>query len=694
MLRRSRSFSVLVGLAVLSAGGLGSATTASAEPPPSDGGRYVVRTKSDTATARSVTRLKSAGRSVTVRYSQVLNGFAAELSSAQVRALRSDPTVESVTPDVRISIAAPSTVDGADARANASLNQAAPPWGLDRIDQRSKTGDGKYGYDTTGAGVTAFLIDSGVKFSHREFGGRAVSGYDFVDGDTDASDCLGHGTHVAGTIGGATYGVAKAVKIVSLRVFDCEGSGWGSDFLSALDWAVKHKPAGPSVVNFSGGSGIDAASDQAVAATVAHGIPVVVAAGNEASPACGGSPARAPQAITVAASDINDGRANFSNYGSCVDLFAPGLDVVSAGLDSNTATATMSGTSMATPHVTGAVARFLQSKPTATPAQVNAALAGRATRGVIADPQGSPNLLLFTSAASQTPGAAAGVVAQRNEAQKTGSLQWSAPLFDGDSAVTGYQVTRSGTDAQGAGQATIDLPATASSHVFNELRAGAAYTLTVRARNAVGLGPAVARTVVATPPSAPTKVTGRRSDKAKSATIAWSVPSSTGGLRIDKYRVTRDGTDARGGGPKTVTVSGSTRSYAFSTLRAGATYNLQVRAITAAGAGPAAGTRVKLTALPGKPRIKTPKAGSTKDKTASIQAYWATPTSGGAVRSYRIEATRTSSGKKTTVTRSAKVRGAKITGLKRGASYKVRVFALNDAGTGSASKTSTAVKAR
>ena len=355
-------------------------------------GRYVVRTTSAPAASAQVARLRSSGARITAHYTRVLNGYAGTLTYAQVRALRADPAVRSVTPAVRIS------VDDV---------QTSPPWGLDRIDQRPVAGDGTFSYDTTGSGVTAFVIDSGIRFTHATFGGRAVSGPDFVDDDSDASDCEGHGTHVAGTIGGATYGVAKRVTLVSLRVFDCEGNGYSDSVIAALDWAVAHKPSGGSVANYSGGGPFDPDTDAAVARTVQAGISVVVAAGNgdrdgNSLDACTSSPGRVPSALTVAASDIDDEQASFSNYGSCVDLFAPGVRVTSAGIASNTATALLTGTSMSAPHVAGAVARLLQGQPTATPAELSASILRNATPGALRLTDPNPNLLLFSTTLGRT----------------------------------------------------------------------------------------------------------------------------------------------------------------------------------------------------------------------------------------------------------------------------------------------------
>jgi subtilisin family serine protease len=389
----------------------GAPTAASAAPAlpsvaPVKAQQYLVATTSAAAAGGVAVQVgKRGGGQVTKVYSRVFRGFSAELSTAQAQALRTSGDVESVT------------LDGV---VRSTGSQAKPPWGLDRIDQRPTAGNKSYRYETTGAGVTAFVIDTGIRASHKQFGGRASSGYDFVDKDRLASDCQGHGTHVAGTIGGSTYGVSKRVKIVALRVLDCEGSGQVSDILAALDWVVAHKPAGPSVVNLSLGGLPNKALDGAVERTVKAGIPVVVAAGNEGEDACKSSPARAPHAITVAATDSRDTRATWSNFGRCVDIFAPGVDVRSAWPTSKTATEVLSGTSMATPHVTGVLARYLQVHPKATPAQASKAVLAAGTGATVQGRKGAPNLLLYVKAElAPTP---TRVVPRRGQAPRTSAV--------------------------------------------------------------------------------------------------------------------------------------------------------------------------------------------------------------------------------------------------------------------------------
>jgi len=245
------------------------------------------------------------------------------------------------------------------------------------------------------------VIDTGIAVSHGEFGGRATSGYDFIGNDSDASDCNGHGTHVAGTIGGATYGVAKAVSLVGVRVLDCNGSGSWSQVISGINWVAANAQK-PAVANMSLGGGASAAVDSAVKGAIANGVTFAVAAGNGnsvgiAQDACKYSPARVPEAITVSATNSSDTKASWANYGKCVDLFGPGVSITAAWHTSPSATNTISGTSMATPHVAGAAARYLQTNVNATPAQVSAALAEQSTKSIVKSSKTTNNRLLYVS---------------------------------------------------------------------------------------------------------------------------------------------------------------------------------------------------------------------------------------------------------------------------------------------------------
>ncbi|MDA0174221.1 S8 family peptidase [Solirubrobacter taibaiensis] len=347
-------------------------------------GQYIVVLKSGastTAVDRAKDKARDRGGRVQRTYGKVLKGFSAKLTKQALVAVKKDPAVAFVEQDRVI-------------RLDATQNNA--PWGLDRIDQRALPLSTTYNYTGTGAGVKAFIIDTGVRITHTDFGGRATSGFDAVDGGA-ADDCHGHGTHVAGTVGGTTHGVAKAVSIVAVRVLDCAGSGTISGVVAGVNWVTQNHGSGPAVANMSLGGGASDALDQAVAASVASGVTYAVASGNSGDDACDYSPARTPTAITVNSSNRTDARSSFSNYGTCSDIFAPGEQVLSTWNTSDTATSTLSGTSMASPHVAGAAAVYLQTNTSATPAQVATALTTAATSGVITSPgTGSPNKLLYS----------------------------------------------------------------------------------------------------------------------------------------------------------------------------------------------------------------------------------------------------------------------------------------------------------
>jgi subtilisin family serine protease len=322
-------------------------------------------------------------------YNSVVKGYAASMSERQAKRTAADPKVAYVEADQVVSLAA---------------DQLNPPsWGLDRVDQRDLPLDSKYSYGTTASNVNAYIIDTGINLSHSEFGGRAVSGRDFVDNDADATDCHGHGTHVSGTIGGASYGLAKGVKLVGVRVLDCQGSGANSGVIAGVDWVTANHVK-PAVANMSLGGSASTALDAAVRRSIAAGVSYALASGNSNTNACNSSPGRVAEALTVNASDSADARASFSNYGTCTDIYAPGVNIKSAWIGNTSATNTISGTSMATPHVAGAIALYLAGNPTATPSQVNSAITGAATPNKITNPgTGSPNLLLYTGSGGTPP---------------------------------------------------------------------------------------------------------------------------------------------------------------------------------------------------------------------------------------------------------------------------------------------------
>lgn len=359
--------------------------------------RWIVVLKSDAVrradeTARKPTVIdvaaevaESRGIGVDLAFERALQGFVVSGKRENIQALLADPRVAWIEQDAVV---------------RAGATQAGAPWGLDRSDQRALPLGGSYVYTGTASNVRAYVVDTGILATHADFGGRVSGGFTAIADGRGTNDCNGHGTHVAGTIGGATHGIAKAVRLVPVRVLDCAGSGTVSGVIAGVDWITANHVK-PAVANLSLGGGASAALDTAVANSIAAGVTYVVAAGNSNLDACTGSPARVAAAVTVGASDAADARAAFSNFGGCLDLFAPGVSILSTWHTATTATATLNGTSMASPHVAGAAALLLSATPTAGPATIAGALVSGATTNRVSNPgTGSPNRLLYVAAPS------------------------------------------------------------------------------------------------------------------------------------------------------------------------------------------------------------------------------------------------------------------------------------------------------
>jgi len=371
-----------------------------------------------------------------------------------------------------------------------------PSWGLDRTDQRALPLSNSFTASAYGAGVDVYVVDTGVSTTHTDFSGRLRSGFSAINDGRGSNDCNGHGTHVAGTAAGTTYGVAKAASIIPVRVLDCAGSGSNTGVIAGLDWIIANHSAGvAAVANMSLGGGASLALDTAVQNAINDGVVMAVAAGNSNANACNYSPARAANAITVGATDRTDVRASYSNFGSCLDIFAPGTSITSAWINSSTAINTISGTSMASPHVAGVAAALLSANPTLSPADISSMLRSSATPNVVSTAgTGSPNYLLYldpaggvivtpppvvvTAPATPVIGTAVAL------ARKSASVSWTAPN-NGGSAITSYSVY-----AYRSGGSTASLAQTVSgnstSATFSGLVIGSTYVFRVLATNSVG----------------------------------------------------------------------------------------------------------------------------------------------------------------------------------------------------------------
>lgn len=641
--------------------------------------QYIVRFKNERGLDNTVFDELRAGTALSNVWTNAVDGFVASLTSADVKRLNNDPDVVSVQPDEVVQTA---------------VDQISPPWGLDRIDQQTLPLNGGYSYTTSGLGVTAYILDGGINTTHTDFSGRIARG-SFVDftpfnavppnpllpmETADFEDCNGHGTHVAGIIGGTVHGVAKDVSLVPVKVFRCDRSSTVSNVITGLDWVIADHAAhpGPAVANLSFGSSVSLALDNAVANVIAAGVTVVVSAGNDSGDACLKSPGDLGAAITVAASDIVDHAATFTNHGPCVDLFAPGVGILSDWIGGPTADNVLNGTSMAAPHVAGVVARMLEVTPNATPAAVWNALSAGATVGALTVPVGDPNLLVYSAPPTipspafgpTPPGGPRALFARALVG--SASLAWLPPFSDGRSAISGYTTS---CTAPGQTPVTDALPVAVSPWLVSGLANGVQYSCTVIATNAIGDGPVSAARIV-TPRTIPDALASPSVvPAARRVTLTWAPPANNGGSPIKGYIVgCSDGVTT-----KTKRAAAAVFTVNLSGLANGTEYSCNVAARNVAGVGAtSAPTLVTPRSIPGTPQLAALSPGS-----ASATMTFTAPTSdgGAAITSYGATCASTVAGAVSPVTSSGASSPILVPGLTPGMRYLCKVVAINAAGT-------------
>ena len=547
-------------------------------------GSYIVVLKGSNSSSSVEADIARAGGRTERRFTHVLNGLSVRMRNSEVARLRNNPNVLLVEPDQQMTAL--------------DTQNPTPSWGLDRIDQRSLPLNSTFTATAQGSGVDTYIVDTGIYASHTEFSGRLAAGFSSIADSNGTNDCNGHGTHVAGTTAGTTYGIAKLATLIPVRVLDCAGSGSNSGVIAGLDWIVAHHISGKSaVVNMSLGGGASTALDTAVQNVINDGIVMVVAAGNSNVDACNTSPARAANALTVGATgqysagETTDSRSSYSNFGPCLDIFAPGSRITSSWIGGSTATNTISGTSMASPHVAGVAAVLFGRYPGSTASQIASMLLISATPNVVIGPgTGSPNYLLYLDPLGGTPSGPDAVTPVAPSAPtaititpSSGSLSIKFTAGSaGTSPITNYKYSLDG----GVTWLTRSPASTLSPIVVSGLTNGSTYSVSIRAISTAGDGNAstLVNATIPSAPSAPLLVTALASAN-RTARVTWTL-GVNGGSPITSHVVTAylNGTTTVA---KSVTVSGATTTAAtVSGLTSGRTYTFRVQAINAYGRSP------------------------------------------------------------------------------------------------------------
>jgi len=547
-------------------------------------GSYIVVLKGPNGSSSIEADISRAGGRTERRFTHVLNGLSVRIKNSEVARLRNNPNVLSVEPDQQMF-----AVD---------TQSPTPSWGLDRIDQRSLPLNSTFTATAQGSGVDTYIVDTGIYASHTEFTGRLAAGFSSIADSNGTNDCNGHGTHVAGTTAGTTYGIAKSATLIPVRVLDCSGSGSNSGVIAGLDWIVAHHISGKAaVVNMSLGGGASTALDTAVQNVINDGIVMVVAAGNSNVDACNTSPARATNALTVGATgqystgETTDSRSSYSNYGPCLDIFAPGSRITSSWIGGSAAISTISGTSMAAQHVAGVAAVLFGRYPSSTASQIASMLRTAATPNVVIGPgTGSPNYLLYLDPLGGTPSGPDAVTPVAPSAPtaititpSSGSLSIKFTAGSaGTSPITNYKYSLDG----GVTWLTRSPASTLSPIVVSGLTNGSTYSVSIRAISTAGDGIAstLVNATIPSAPSAPLLVTALASAN-RTARVTWTL-GVNGGSPITSHVVTAylNGTTTVA---KSVTVSGATTTAAtVSGLTSGRTYTFRVQAINAYGRSP------------------------------------------------------------------------------------------------------------